>query len=155
QLIFSADRLFGPFSFTHASVTETNNGTTTVTSTNGSSISLLGGLDPQFVGNQAIVNPFTIPRASLDYTVVPHVAVGGSIVLGFGLGGSNKTEVTANNNTTSNSSDAPTTTVFGIAPRGGYILGLNDKLALWLRGGFSFYATHIRTVNNNANGNQN
>ena len=35
--------------------------------------------------------------------------------------------------------DNPGITLFGIAPRGGYILGLNDMFSLWLRGGFSYY----------------
>src|SRR5579862_9766864 len=80
QLIIGADSLFPLFGYTQASTTTQQNGTTTKTSESGSSISLLAGLDPQFVGagNVNVVDPFTLPRVSVDYVVVNHIAVGGS-----------------------------------------------------------------------------
>lgn len=93
---------------------------------------------------------FTVPRVGLDYVVVPNVTVGGDVILYFTLGGNTSTEQDSQGGTVTTTSDGnPGITLFGIAPRGGYILGLNDMFSLWLRGGFSFYTwTAKQTINN-------
>jgi hypothetical protein len=150
QLIISADRLFPLFSYTSQSTTETRNDNTTVTTTDkGSSFVLLLGREP------GISSVHTIPRVSVDFTIIPRLTLGGTIVVGFGLGGSHNTETNPPNGpkvTTSN--DAPTQTILGFGPRVGYILPLGEILAFWPRGGISFYSDRTRTVDN-GNGNPN
>jgi hypothetical protein len=134
RLIVSADRFLTVLSY--ASRTETftdNNGNQRVereVTTSGPALSLLLG------GNIPRENVHSIPRLSVDYTVIPQLTVGGSVALAFGLGG--KQETTVGNQT--RSVDAPNTTIFGIAPRVGYILNLNDSIAFWPRGGVAFYS---------------
>jgi hypothetical protein len=149
QLIVSADRLFPLFSYTSVSVTETNNNVTTTTTDHGSSLVLLFGSEPGI----GAVNPHTIPRAAVDFTVIDRLTLGGDVVLGFGLGGSHKVETNNNGTTRSFSNDAPTETVIGFGPRVGYILPLTDILAFWPRGGVSFYSVHTRTVVTDNQGN--
>ncbi len=95
---------------------------------------------------------FTVPRVGLDYVVVPNVTIGGDIILYFTLGGNTSTEQDTQGGTTTTTSDGnPGITLFGIAPRGGYILGLNDMFSLWLRGGFSYYTWTAKQTTNNGN----
>jgi hypothetical protein len=86
----------------------------------------------------------TIPRAGVDYAVIDHLTVGGFVALGFGLGGSNSREVVRPNVKNETSQDAGTGTLVGVGPRVGYILPVGDVLALWLRGGLSFYSLSNR-----------
>jgi hypothetical protein len=151
QFILSADRLFPLFSFTRDSVDEfapppgTNKVTTTTTQTG---ISLLwGSTAPEELF-------FTVPRVGFDYVIVPNVTIGGDLVAFFTLGGSNDTETDFNNGSTSTQSNGkPSMTLFGIAPRGGYILQLSDLFSLWLRGGISFYTATAKTTDPNNNNN--
>src|SRR6185312_1915972 len=152
EFIISADRLFSLFSFSSVSqdsVTLNGNGTvvtsnSTYTNTRtGMSIlwgsNSLGGLGP-LQGQNAIndlVLPaantfFTVPRVGFDYVVVPNVTIGGDLALFFTLGGHTKTETQNNNATFTATVDSPSTTVFGLAPRAGYVLGLNNMISFWL-----------------------
>jgi hypothetical protein len=145
QLILSADRLFPFFSYTSTSVTRTNNGTTTTVTDKGSSLVLLFGSDAP----EGRIH--TIPRVAADFTVIDRLTVGGAVIIGFGLGGSTTTKTSTNGNETEQSNDAPTRTIFGLAPRVGYILPLGEFLAFWPRGGFAFYSVHDRSTEENNN----
>lgn len=149
QLIVSADRLFSLFNFTSFSVTRTVNGNSVTQSQSGSSMALLWGQEETVLeGGGRLTDPHTVPRLAIDFTVIDRLTLGGTLVLAFGLGGS--TEVKAGN--TTSSTDSPTTTVFGIAPRVGYIIPVGEVLAIWPRGGFSFYSQSTKskdTQNNN------
>jgi hypothetical protein len=137
QFIISADRLVPLFAFTHTSENLPTGGVITknVQTNSQSSLSFFYGYTPP--GPDLF---YTVPRLGVDYTIVPNVTIGGEIVLYFTLGGSHGTEQdTSNGSTVTTSTSSPSTTLFGIAPRGGYILGLNNMFSLWLRGGFSFY----------------
>ncbi len=150
EIILSADRLFPLFSFSRVSQDALTPiaGTTRTTATTQTGISLLwGSTAPEETF-------FTVPRVGFDYVVVPNFTLGGDIALFFTLGGSTKTEIDNNNGTSqTNSVGSPSNTVFGIAPRAGYILGLNNVFSLWLRGGLSFYTESQKstTVDNNGN----
>jgi hypothetical protein len=153
EFIISADRLVPFIAFDNATQDDLptlagNPGLKSATVTQQStSLSILyGGLaDP---GERF----FTAPRAGFDYVVVPNVTVGGDLVAIFSLGGSNKTEVdTTNGMSTTTSTPRDTITGFGIAPRAGYILALNDMFSLWLRGGLSYYIATDKTPSNNNN----
>jgi hypothetical protein len=89
---------------------------------------------------QLAENFYTVPRVGFDYAIVDHITVGAELIAFFSLGGSQSHEIDHTNGSTQTANgDQPGTTVFGIAPRGGYVLGLSNLFSLWLRGGFSFY----------------
>jgi hypothetical protein len=151
QFIIGADRLMPLFGYSNFSADLPTGGNLTknTESFDSSSISLLYGGTPASTGiaNNAVgLGPyttnlaFTVPRIGLDYVIVPNVTIGGDLVLYFTVGGNSSTEQDFQGGTsTTTSTGNPGVTLFGIAPRGGYILTLNDMFSLWLRGGFSFY----------------
>lgn len=153
QMIISADRLMPLIAWSSTTVSSTQGGTTTEVTQSDSSLSLLWGNDGQalFFGPKS---PHTVPRVGLDFVIIPHLTLGGSLGFAFGLGGSTETETRNNNGqvvTVSNDSPSNTTIAFG--PRVGYILPVGDILAFWFRGGFSFYSlrrTEEDRDNNNA-----
>ncbi|HEX8791686.1 MAG TPA: hypothetical protein VF765_12110, partial [Polyangiaceae bacterium] len=81
------------------------------------------------VGNATIYN---VPRLGFDYTIIKGLTLGGELIAFFTLGGS-----TTTGNAPSQSN--PGGSVFGIAPRVGYIFSLSDVFAIWPRGGLSYY----------------
>jgi hypothetical protein len=150
EFIVSADRLLPLFSYTHISQDAFAPGagnTKQVTVDNQTSISLLWG-SAAGTGQQAAIDTFfTVPRIGLDYVIVPHVTIGGDVAIYFTLGGSTSTDTTSNGGvTTTNSNGNPSVLVFGVAPRGGYILPLTDLFSLWLRGGFSYFVASSKNT---------
>lgn len=137
QFIFSADRLFGLFTYAQQTISDNANNTSTTVS--GTSMSFLWGSNA-FGGGVAATTGvptfYTVPRVGFDYTIIPNLTVGGDLIAFFTLGGN--TSKTGAPSTPNQSGD-----VFGLAPRVGYILGLNDIFSVWLRGGLSFYAGNI------------
>jgi hypothetical protein len=144
QLIITADRLMPLFSYSSQTVTETRNGATLRTSDSGTSAAFLLGSEP------SLGSVHTIPRVALDFTVVHHLTLGGSIVLAFGLGGTHEDDF---GNNTTRKGDAPKTTVIGIAPRVGYVIPLASTFAFWPRAGFAFYSVSTKTSNFQGNNN--
>jgi hypothetical protein len=152
EFIISADRLVPFIGFDNATqddLTQAGNaGIKSATTTQqSSSLSILYG---------GMANPneqfFTAPRVGFDYVIVPNVTIGGDLVAIFSLGGSDKSEVDLNNGTsTTTSTSHDSVTGFGIAPRAGYILALNDMFSLWLRGGLSYYIATDKAPSNNNN----
>ena len=143
ELIISADRLLPLFSYSSESVSSNQNGVDTKTSDSATSVALLLGREPSLA-----VNPHTVPRIAIDYTVINHLTVGGTFVLAFGLGGTHQTET----GTVTVKTDAPKATVVGFAPRVGYVLPLGHTFGFWPRAGFAFYSISQksdRTVGNN------
>ncbi|AKU98923.1 hypothetical protein AKJ09_05587 [Labilithrix luteola] len=137
------------FSYTSTSIENKDGDTTTKVTQNGSSIALLWGDE-----SNVSFKVHTVPRVGVDYTIIDRLTLGGSVAVAFGLGGSTKTTVSGRGTSVERSGDSPSTTVVGVAPRVGYILPVGDVLALWLRGGFSFYSVSEKTpVNNNNNNN--
>lgn len=161
EFIISADRLVPLFGFSSLSI---DNGTTGNQTKNTSTITqtslsfFYGGTPaPGLLGNGSNdigANLFyTVPRLGFDYVIVPNVTIGGDIVLYFTLGGSTSSEVDTNSGMSTNTSSGnPSTTLFGLAPRGGYILQLNDMFSLWLRGGFSYYTATVKQTVPNGGG---
>jgi hypothetical protein len=153
QFIISADRLFQLFAYDNVTQNDLvpgglpNTVKSQTTTTNQSNISLLYG------GTGSNIEPFfTVPRVGFDYVVVPNVTIGGDIVAVFSLGGSVKHETDFNDGSNmTNSTNSPSFTGFGIAPRGGYVLGLSDMFSLWLRGGVSYYVASQKTTAGNNN----
>ena len=148
ELIVTADRLMPLFSYSSQTVTATQNGTDTKTSDSGASIALLFGSDTSIP-----INPHTVPRLAFDYSVINHLTVGGAVVVGFGLGGSHKVETNNGSTTNSSKNDADKTTVFGIAPRVGYVLPLGQTFGFWPRAGFAFYSISSKAITTQGNGN--
>lgn len=147
EFVISANRLFPLFAYTHTSQDDfVPAGAAKQTSTNNEgSISVLwGSTGSTFPSLETF---YTVPRAGFDYVLFPHVTVGGELVVFFTLGGSASTSTTTNGGTTTMQNvDNPSALVFGIAPRGGYILPLSDLFSLWLRGGFSYYVASTKTT---------
>ena len=147
EFVFSADRLVPVLAFTQNKITDNNSNPNTSTTTSGSAISLLWGNNSVLAGggaggglNGAGNSTFyTTPRLGFDYVVVPNLTIGGDLFVFFTLGGSTTTTTTSPTRTVTNSQDNPSGNAFGIAPRVGYVFGINDLLSFWLRGGFSFY----------------
>lgn len=145
QFILGADRLFSLFQYTHISQdnlpSQVPAGDSKVNvTTNETSMSLLWG--STWPSTETF---YTVPRVGFDYVIVPQVTIGGEIAVFFTLGTGQSTTATANNGgTTTNNVDTPGGFVFGIAPRGGYILPLSDVFAFWLRGGFSYYLVNTK-----------
>jgi hypothetical protein len=142
EFILSADRLVPVIAFTQNRTNDDNNNPNTTTTQNGSSISLLWGNNAILGGGPGGLaggggNPtfYTTPRVGFDYVLIPNLTLGGDLFVFFTTGGSQTTK-TGN---TSVSNDLPSGNAFGIVPRVGYIIGLSEPLAIWLRGGFSFY----------------
>jgi hypothetical protein len=141
QLILSADRLVPVFSYTSASSTTLGPNTIELTrSESGAGMSLLLGRNVG-INETFMVNPHTIPRVAVDFTIIPRLTLGAALAFGFGLGGSTRDEsVSPGNVVVARESDAPTATVVGLAPRGGYILPLTNWIAFWPRAGVAFYS---------------
>src|SRR5215213_6822141 len=70
MLAIGADRFMPLFSFSHASITDTQNGIDLTSSSSGSGISLLWGRDfanSGVVNRGILTNPHTLPRVGIDY----------------------------------------------------------------------------------------
>lgn len=157
EFIFSADRLMPFFSYTSVKtgqIVDPASGIKNQTITdNQTGMSFMWG---STAPNQLF---YTVPRVGFDYTIIDNVTIGGDIVLFFTMGGSENTHTDFNNGSTTDLSvSRPGVTLFGFAPRGGYIIGLNDIFAIWLRGGISYYnettKRDLTDQNNNKIGSQ-
>ena len=163
EFIFSANRLFPVIGYSRESQDQAGQlppGVNKISNSEDSSgIGFFWGGSPGYsvdLGNGSaatLPNVFTVPRLGFDYTIIPNVTIGGDIVAFFTLGGSQSSEVDNNSGGKQTTSvSEPKSTIFGIAPRGGYILRLTDMFALWLRGGVSFYTASVKqTVDANNN----
>lgn len=144
QFILSANRMFGLFSYNNNKFTpDGSNNTTTVNST---AIGLIGGNAGAQVGAGNVGGPvingtfYNVPRFGFDYAVIDKLTIGGEAILFFSLGGS------AHVDPGTGSTDLQAGNILGLAPRVGYVLGLNDLLSFWLRGGLHFYNAQINTA---------
>jgi hypothetical protein len=158
EFILSADRLFPLFAFTSSTYTDNSTNPSTSVTVSGTSISLLYGNNT--IEGAAIRAPnsgviagaptfYTTPRAGFDYVVIPHLTIGGDVMAFFTLGGHTTTPGPGPNQTTTNPN--PSGSAFGIAPRAGYIIGMNDLLSFWLRGGLAFYTGTVSVPQNRCN----
>lgn len=132
EFIFGADRLFGLFAFTQNQTTP--NGTNLTTTTTGTDMAFFGGLNSVSANGATVGNPtfYNVPRLGFDYTIIKGLTLGGEAIAFFTLGGSTQQ---GNGPSTNN----PGGSVFGFAPRVGYIFALSDVFAIWPRGGLSYY----------------
>jgi len=137
QLIVTVDRLMPLFSYSSQTLTNTQGGGTLKTTDSGTSAAFLFGREPDL----GIVH--TIPRVAVDFTIVRHLTLGGSVAIAFGLGGSHEEDF---GNNTTRKSDAPKTTIIGFAPRVGYVFPLGSTFAFWPRAGFAFYSVSTKTI---------
>ncbi len=135
QFIVSADRLFGInfWSFKVQPDATPADPTPDRTTESGTSINLLWGGGSGIAGEE--IDPHAVPRLAFDYAVIPSLTVGGAI--GY-LHRSAKRETTANGVTTS--ADRATGNAFLINPRIGYALSLSPTVALWPRGGVTYFS---------------
>jgi hypothetical protein len=146
QLIISVDRLVPLFSYTSTKLNNPNGSSTT------DSLSRFSLLSSGFGGSGFdTFNIHNVPRVSFDYTVTHGLTLGGSIIVFFSGGG---THTATDRNGVSRSVDANGYTLFGVAPRVGYILRLGrSNFYFWPRGGVSFYSLNVKTHNPNGSTN--
>ncbi len=140
QLIFSADRLVPLLAYTNnSSGTTTSGGSISLFYGNNSWMGTSTGTGPGAAGATTLAwgNPtfYTSPRLGFDYTVISNLTVGGNFVVAFPTGG-NASSCTGNICT---QADTAGGNVWGLAPRAGYIIGIPEMMAIWLRGGLSYY----------------
>src|SRR5580704_14070322 len=155
QFIFGADRLFSLFDYTSNTYTNNNVNPSVSTTITGTSMSFLWGTNSlsgasnagplNVLGAGGNPNFYTPPRLGFDYTIIPHLTIGGEVIAFFTLGGSSTTQQGAQ----SQSVNSPSGNTFGIAPRVGYIIGMNDMISFWLRGGLSYYNATVSQTDAN------
>ncbi|MBN2193536.1 MAG: hypothetical protein JW751_12035 [Polyangiaceae bacterium] len=115
-LAFSADRLFGLY-LTHRGIDGDNE-----IPDDDDDVTEVG-----LLWQRPGITPFTVPRLSVDYFVINHLSVGGSI--GF-----------AHSDDEDDDDDDETYNAFYFGPRVGGAWMFADWAGIWPRGGFSFYA---------------
>jgi hypothetical protein len=98
--------------------------------------------------NGSASNIYNIPRFALDFAIVDHLTLGGSIWAYFTFGASH--EAPGPNGSTV-TTDQPKMTTFGFYPRIGYVINFTDVFAFWPRGGVSFNDLHVGNVPNDRN----
>jgi hypothetical protein len=154
EFIIDADRLMPLLAYSHFSRSLPTPGGATGASQSGdnTTLGLFYGstLDLNNNGNDVTDFPssafFAVPRIGLDYVIAPNFTIGGDLVVFFTLGGGRSTQTDLGNGTSvSSAQQSQSLTLFGIAPRAGYIVKLSDSFSLWLRGGLSFYNGTVTT----------
>jgi hypothetical protein len=158
EFIIGGDRLMPLLTYSQFSRDEPAAGGTTVShSGDNTTLGLFYGstLDLNNQGDVGTDFPssafFAVPRVGLDYVIAPNVTIGGDVVVFFTLGGGHQTQTNFQNGTSMTSEQgSQSMTVFGVAPRGGYIMKLTESFSLWLRGGISFYNGTLKTSGNAA-----
>jgi len=116
-----------------------NDPTPVTTTLSGTAVNLLWGGNNNIVGED--FDLYSAPRVGFDYAVIPSLTLGGSI--GY-LHRSGKTEVSENG--VSASTDTPTGNGFVINPRIGYALSLTPTIAIWPRGGVTYFTANEKTT---------
>jgi hypothetical protein len=155
EFIIGGDRLMPLLAYSHFSRSIPPPGGTTDASQSGDNTTL--GL---FYGSTLDINNngdvgtdfpssafFAVPRVGLDYVIAPNITIGGEVVVFFTLGGGRSTQTDfANGTSMTSQQESQSLTVFGLAPRAGYIMKLTAAFSLWLRGGLSFYNGTLSTA---------
>lgn len=121
-IYIGAERMFG-LSFNHEK-REPAGGTVTNSHT-----------DIGLLWNPGLNSPYTIPRMGIDFAVIDNLTVGA----GLGFWTSSSSTKTETGGTTVDQ-DGDTTTAVLFSPRVGYMIGLSDRLGIWLRGGFTYFS---------------
>jgi hypothetical protein len=112
--------------------------------------------------NGAGGNVFAIPRLAIDGFVGPQVTLGGSVGYISRSGTSKTSSVTklsssSSSTSTSTDDDLPDVSAFALSPRLGVVVTLGPKVALWLRGGVTYFQTSVesKSVLRSTNGDPN
>lgn len=144
QMIFGAERVLTLFAFESSKTVDTSQaGVTQTVSASQTSSSILGS-NPAGPGG-GITTFYKIPRLGFDYVVIPNLTVGGSAMMLFTLGSGETSKTETAGRTTTTNFDGSSITLFGLAPRVGYVIALSEMFAIWPRGGLSFYSASVRS----------
>ncbi len=125
--IISVDRLFGITGYMGSEKVASQSVTES-----GVNVSLVWNNSP--TGGGGFLNPYMIPRAGFDYTIVNNVTVGGSLGV---------SRVSSSKSTGGVEVDLPSWTMVAVAPRAGYVMAVG-RHALWFRGGFTYFSDTAR-----------
>jgi hypothetical protein len=136
QFILSADRLFGLNVWSlknepQATPTDMTPGNPTKDS--GTGINLLWGGDAGIGSINAPI--YSTPRLAFDYVLIPGLTVGGAV----GYFHRSSSHETTNMQGVTTSVDRPDGNAIIFSPRAGYIFDFTPLLAVWARGGFTYY----------------
>jgi hypothetical protein len=135
QLVITADRLVPIFGYTTQAITVNEGDTTTTITDSGASMAFLVGHEP------SLGTMHTVPRLAVDFTPLPSFTIGTAFVLAFGLDGTHTEErIPKDQPATIRENERPGATLFGFAPRVGYVLPIGKNLAFWPRAGLAFYS---------------
>jgi hypothetical protein len=144
QLILTADRLLPLLSVTTQTITSNDGAVTTEVTDSGTSVAFLVGREP------ALGAVHTLPRVAADFTVHDRLTVGSSFAFAFGFAGTHsELRIAGDGTQTSRDTRSPRATIFGFAPRFGYVVPLGPRFALWPRAGFAFYSVKTRSEQTN------
>jgi hypothetical protein len=144
MLILSAERVAGVTASSSSTST-----TTTITSPGSATITGSENIDRSstnvdLLWNGGGANPFAIPRLAIDFFVASQVTLGGSAGY-MSRSGSSKTSSVVKSSSSGSSisassdDDLPDTSAFVFSPRLGVVLTLGPSVALWLRGGVTYF----------------
>jgi hypothetical protein len=145
ELFVSADRLMGLLDFTSTKTSTGVMGGVATASHNFSAVAFFQNpyaTPVSVIGENASIAPYNFPRFSLDYTVMPHLTIGGSIVFAFNPGSNDTAGGSGDGASTSSTAASTKLTEIGFAPRVGYFMAFNRFLAIWPRLGPSIYWLH-------------
>ncbi len=100
--------------------------------------------------NGAGGNVFAIPRLAIDGFVGPQVTLGGSAGYISRSGTTKTSSVTTlsgsgSSMSTNNDDDLPDVSAFVLSPRLGVVVTVGPKVALWLRGGVTYFQTSVES----------
>ncbi len=144
QVIFGAERVLTLFAFESSKSVDTSQaGTTQTVSASQTSMSFLGS-NPAGPGG-GITTFYKIPRLGFDYVLIPNLTIGGAAMMLFTLGSGETSKTETAGKTTTQNFDGSAITLFGLAPRVGYVFALSEMFAVWPRGGLSFYSASVRS----------
>ncbi len=147
QLVLTADRLVPLFSWSSQTVTADDGAVTTKTTDRGASFAFFAGREPGL----GVVH--TVPRVAVDFAVWQRFTIGASFIAAFGLANAHIEERSVPGEARSTRETNPAAaTLFGFAPRVGYVFPFGAHLAMWARAGIAFYSiasTTDQTTNAN------
>jgi hypothetical protein len=111
----------------------------------GTAINLLWGGDT--AAGSASAPVYSVPRIGLDFVVIPNLTVGASV--GYIHRGSTR-DTTSAAGVTVTDDHRPSGNGFLLNPRVGYVIGLTPTIAIWARGGLTYF--YAKTTDENVNG---
>ncbi len=97
------------------------------------------------------INQYAIPRLGID-AFIGSLTLGGSIGFVSSTGSSKWTATSSSGVTLATQADLPDVTRVMITPRIGYVFVTGEHIAIWLRGGFTYFSSSVEEDIGNSTG---